>query len=275
MKRLKRVFLVLLTIIMCASDSASVYAFNRTEHDTYMHKVLFGPYKTTVSLNNDNRVEALECASYLCIDQFNGNGEKELEALKQLGVSNLPDSIKEIDYSAFGSNHRRTTHRGWDEDAYITSTEIERWKKRKAILINTVDWIFDFDENTSKRDSFCAIIYYIHILGDRIADEQYYPPAQIMELGGRIDKQDIAHELKKHIEILFSDQKHTHKYARIVSKMVRYSDKVSKLLKNGNGVIAENDYSTYKLYAERMMKWLCCYLPVMLKNESFFNKEFY
>ena len=96
-----------------------------------------------------------------------------------------------------------------------------------------------------------------------------------MELGGRIDKQDITHELIHHIEILFSDQKHTHKYNHVVSKLDYYNSKISELLNKNNGVLSEDDFKLYQEYANGVMEVLVCNIPEMLKEEKFFEQKFY
>ena len=134
--------------------------------------------------------------------------------------------------------------------------------------------MFDFD-NKNQKDSFCALIYYIHILGDRIADEKYYENAVIMELGGRSDKQDITHELITNIEILFSDQKHTYKYQHVISKLESYDNKISDLKKRTNGVYKGDDFKEYREYANGIMEVLMYNIPEMLKSERFFYEVFY
>lgn len=277
MKHIKRVITILLTAVLCFSLTTSVYAFNRDEHDKYMLDVLFKSFK---NVENDksisDEIEALECASYLTIDQYNGNGENDLSYLKQYGVKELPTSISKIDYAS-GPYHRRATHRGWDGETtgVYNTTDKERWLIRKKILINTTDKIFDFKGNTAKRDSFCALIYYTHILGDRIADTKYYPNSDIIELGGRSDNQDITHELRHHIGILFSDQSHSFKFNHVVTKLDYLDSRIAALLKKNNGVLSDKDFAEYKSYAEDIMEVLIYNIPEMLKDEDFFKKTFY
>ena len=212
----------------------------------------------------------------LTIDQFNEDGQKEIDALKKFGVKNLP-KLNDIDYSASSRTHRRQTHRGWTaEEGLYEGDVLERWKIRKDILINTVEKIFDFNGNEAKKDSFCALIYYIHILEDRSAGETYYTNAEIMELGGRTDEQDIACELLKYIEILFEDQKHTHKYQHVVSKLEILDSGIKELLKSQPaGLMSSETFAKYQEYAEDMKEVLTCNLPEMLKDEDFFSEVFY
>ena len=277
MKLIKRIVSIILISVLLVINITPASAFNRNEHDRYMSDVLFKDFKNIENdVNIKDDIKALEAASYLTIDQYNGNGNNALLMLNEYGVKSLPSSINEIDYSA-GAYHRRATHRGWDAEStgvYNTSDR-NRWIIRKKILLNTADKMFNFNGNNSKKDSFCALIYYTHILGDRIADTKYYPNADIIELGGRMDKQDISHELVHHIEILFSDQKDTHKYNHVVSKLDSYNSKLSELLKNNNGILSDDNFKLYHEYAEAIMDVLRWNVPEMLKEEDFFREKFY
>ena len=277
MNRIKKLIALISATAFLLANYSSTSAFNRHDHDKYMIDVLFKLFK---NVENDHSIEkeiqALESASYLCIDQYNGNGESDLVFLEQYGVKDLPSSISKIDYTA-GYNHRRATHRGWDGEstAVYNTTDRERWVIRKSILLNTTDEIFDFNGSDAKHDSFSALIYYIHILGDRISDQKYYSEAEIMEVGGRTDKEDIAHELIHHIEILFSDQKYTNKFIHVISKIEAYNDKISALYRKNHNTISEEDFDEYKKYTEGIMEVLHCNLPEMLKDEDFFKEVFY
>ena len=273
MKYLK-IFTVFVLVLLLTISPISAMAYTRKEHDNIMRDVLFKDFKVVANDSEaDKKVEALECASYLSIDQYNGNGAKDLETLRKFGVNSLPKSIDDIDYSA-SSKHRRATHRGWDFNDYNEADQ-KRWKIRKQILINTADKILDSGMNSKKKDSFCAIIYYTHVLGDRIADDQYYSNAEIIELGGRTDKQDIIHELIKHTEILFADQKGTFKYNHVISKFELYNTRVASLLKKNNGDFSEKDFETYEKYANKVMDVMIYNYPEMLKEEKFFKAAFY
>ncbi len=279
MKRIKQYTALLLTVILviCSFTKTESYvcAYNSKEHNSIMRQVLFKDRNSKLadSSSDNEDVSDLERACYLTIDQYNGNGAEELAALKLHGVKGLPANISVIDYKD-GPYHRRKTHCGWNYE-YINDEDQQRWITRKQILINTVDKIFDFEGNESQKDSFCAILYYTHILGDRIADDKYYPNYVIMEVGGRKDKQDICNELLNHIEILFSDQKGTHKYTRIRSKINGYNSRIAKLSLSSISQLTDEQFDEYKECSEGVLKTLTLYVPAMLKEESFFANVFY
>lgn len=273
-KWLVLIFCLMLILALIGYSFTKTYAFERKDHDKYMVRVLFKNF-----LETDNKpsihdeIEALENASYLAIDQFNGNGQSDLDELSAYGVKDLP-LLSVIDYSASGKTHRTYTHRGWDF-VYGGAAE-ERWKQRKDILLNTADTIFDFDGNEKQKDSFCALIYYIHILGDLKDDKSYkVQNGLIMDAGGRVDKSDIIDELLLHFEILFADQKHTHKYLSLTMAMQRYNTKLSKLLRSEGGINTDEEFALRQEYVEGLMNLLTLYLPEMLKDEDFFYNVFY
>ena len=116
-----------------------------------MSEVLFKNFKV---VDNDAKVQdeiaALESACYLTIDQFNSNGQKDLDVLIKYGVKNIPKNINQISFNASGTTHRTHTHRGWD---YQYSGEMkELWPTRQAIMRNTVDEVFDFGEGEKKQE---------------------------------------------------------------------------------------------------------------------------
>jgi len=278
MKQIRLIIPLLLSILMLFLCTSSTFAYERTEHDKIMCDVLFKSFKNIENdKDNEDEIKALEAAAYLTIDQYNGSGEEELKCLKGYGVKGLP-SLKDIDYQS-NQYHRKATHRGWDAESkgVYNSADNARWIIRKKILVNTSEKIFNFDGDKNKKDSFCALIYYIHILGDRMSGDKYYPNTVIMELGGRgrIDEQDVVHELEHHIEILFEDQKHTHKYRHVIRKLDFFDSKISALLKKNDGKLSDEDFKTYKEYGEKIEEVLEHNIPEMLKDEEFFNKAFY
>lgn len=274
--KLSKLLLVLLSVVLLVGYvSQTSYAYEREEHDEYMLEVLFKNFK---EFENDSgihdEIKALECAAYLVIDQFNNNGQKDLNYLLSYGVKGIPKDISSISFNASGTTHRSHTHRGWDFQLYTLTQEI--WPVRKQILLNTADKIFDFQGNEVKKDSFCALIYYIHILGDHIDDTSYQVKNGLkMDVGGRADREDIIHELLKHIENVFEDQKHTHKYRTLIGALERYNSRLAKIVRSDGGINTDEKFQQKQEYTKNLMKLLTMYLPEMLKEEPFFYDVFY
>ena len=278
MKILKRALILICVITIMFSFNSHITAFERHDHDKYMLKVLFTnfkEYKNDPSIKDE--INALESAAYLTIDQYNSKGENDLKLLLDYGVKDIPKTISLIDYQESPNIHRSHTHRGWDFSLYVKTKEI--WPIRKQIMLNTAEAIFDFDGDDAKKDSFCALLYYIHILGDHIDDDSHYKTngsnGQKIKVGGRTDDYDIIHELLNHIEILFKDQKHTHKYRSLTASLLRYDSKFSKLTNTAGEINTEEEFVKYNQLAKDLMDLLSMYIPEMLKEEQFFSDVFY
>lgn len=291
MKYFKLCLAILLSISFILLPSSSAMAHGRDKHDEIMFRAFFPleehDLKSGTKINEIK--EVLSYASYLSIDQHNSNSgdEEKLKKLKDFGIKGLPTSIYDSDYriQAYGEDHRRFTHRGWDpnkKEVEYSTEELQKWKKRKPILENTVDKVFDFNGDTKKRDSFCAVIYYIHILGDKEYDcnnLNYYEHERIIiELGGRPGKEDIIDELIYYISILFKDQKNTQNYSHIISKLKVINSELSPIVKDV-GVLKNSNSDEFKKYKECTERALEIMksenFSLLLKGETFFNKVFY
>ena len=266
--------LLLCAVVIISSLPMPADAFERKDHDKYMSDVLFKNFK---EVDNDpkasDKIDALECASYLCIDQFNNNGQGDLDTLIRFGVKGIPSSVSEISFSASGTTHRSYTHRGWD---YNYGSTNEKWPARRQLLISTVNTIFDFEGNEKKAESFCALLYYTHVLGDHMDDTSYKVNNGLkMDAGGRKDKYDIIHELETHIAIVFEDQTHTHKYQSLMSTLEKYNSRLYKIVNSEGGINTDEEFALKMEYVEGLMKVITYYLPEMLKDEPFFYNAFY
>lgn len=92
----KRIMAVVLSIAILFSDSASVFACDRKQTETYVSQMLFGDKAEKYKSNE--KVQMLMKALYLCSEQYDNDNTKELDALKKKKVSGLPKS-EEIEIS--------------------------------------------------------------------------------------------------------------------------------------------------------------------------------
>jgi hypothetical protein len=190
-----------------------------------------------------------------------------------------------------GNTHGWYTHLGWDH-IYDEDTT-NRWLIRKEILRNALDKQFNFSlldkigiSRSNKRDSFAALLYYVHILGDhennaittahtrlpiRSLDEQNVN-YQTIEEHWTSDYEDedaivqwrkewiaqttIIAELNKHLPIIFSKQKNDVHYINMIKG------------------INKNSTEGQKEKAKKLLGILFKNVPYLLKNESF-TKAFY
>lgn len=234
-----------------------------------MLQVLFGKYPSIDKESNE--VKALEYASYLTLDQFNGNGVSELAFLNQMKVKSIPKDIAQIDFTG-NALHRSYTHRGWD---FSYPTDKAHWSIRKNILTATVTKVFNF-KNPQKCNSFSALIYYTHVIGDHIADKSINKSEIKMDFAGRVDHKDIVHELTEHLSILFKDQANSLALTALLQKMRTLDRNVENLVRRpgGTATFTDEEFQTYKNSATELMSLLVRYVPELLQNEDFFTKVF-
>ena len=161
---------VVLSIAILFSDSASVFACDRKQTETYVSQMLFGDKAEKYKSNE--KVQMLMKALYLCSEQYDNDNTKELDALKKKKVSGLPKS-EEIEISQ--KELLECSHNTWE---YKYNAKEKQQRSRKTILRNTVSKVFGvgfwnryFKRNKEKYESFAAVLYYMHILADYLADD--------------------------------------------------------------------------------------------------------
>lgn len=273
------IFLLFNSIFVCFSHS-------RNGHRSQLYNFLFGEHFSEAELSEyeEMKFKALDCAAYLCIDQFNGYGKSDLNFLRKCGVKNLP-SLDEIDYRASGSTHQAKTHRGWDF-FYPLKIDEDRWILRKNILLNTGRFVFkNISEN--ELNSLCALIYYMHILGDHEGDKPS-TAATRMAFGGRHSgrnqpREDILQELDYHIKQLFKSEKKKDDYKMILNFIEKTEKDVLNLLLRPNTEttqyrdikeLNEQEYQEYVKLVTSTISELCVRIPTLIKNKSFYKRTF-
>ena len=272
--------LLSLTVILSLSLSYAI-ASDRDVHDGYMLQVLFGKGFKEESYSEKElmAIEALEAASYLAVDQYNGNGVDELKILSEYRVSSLPSSISEIDFPG-NQYHRRYTHRGWmgpynNEDRPYPDDKAH-WNTRKSILLQTTKKVFGFNDSKSRlNDSLSAVIYYIHILGDHIVETDYQKMnSDMIGVGGRNDQYDIIHQLISHFDILFTSPTSTNRYNSFRSQLRLLNNEFSNLVNKDGGVNTPEKQTEYSALAKKLMDLLIKHVPELLQEEAYFSKVF-
>ena len=292
---IKRICALLLALCTLLNGSMA-FAHSRKEHNKDLADVLFGSADGVHRKSDEFKM--LHTATYLCLDQFNGQGEdaagsnnndnQGLGYLRKHGVSNLPKRIAEIDYTSNG-DHRSATHRGWEH--YYGENDKAHWPIRKEILLNTVEKVFNFSilprkifgitiSDSEIGNSFAAILYYVHLLGDaKLATKDDVTPkvSAVMIPFAREhayeQNPDIPYEMIKHFDILFASQRNSNSYSMFRSNLVNVASKARGLV--GRGGIRTNEMAIeYNNYIDEFMKVLQDYVPKLLKKEAFFTKVF-
>lgn len=279
MKRIISVFLVLTSLFVLVSP---VLAYDAEEHDEYLEKVLFGnPDYSKAHTDVKDKIQMLEYASYLAIDQCNGKGQEKLDFLKSHRVKKLP-KLSEIDLDGiFYGSHRNYTHRGWD---YKYQDDKANWPERQKLLKSTVNKIFNFGAWNERRDyksktceSFSALIYYVHILGDIIEEDNYKKNDLTISFAKNNvsdSNPDVFWELKKHCEVVFENNTDSMTYKSLIQKMDVLAGKARSIAGSDGGVTTNEKFEEYHGYAEELMDLLCNYVPLLLKKEVFFKEVF-
>ena len=213
---------------------------------------------------------------YTAVDFLNKNR-------KHLKIDKLNDAdVKEF-LTPAGNTHGVYTHLGWehiypDDDNFQERWMIKtntRWLIRKKLLCDFLGKNFNFFLNKKKQDSFAALLYYVHILGDhennkantaytripiKSFDEQKNDPdwRGWYEYDQRWKPQTtIIAELNKHIPILFKGQENSPFYKNLL-----------------NGINDDFMPENQKEKAKRILQILFDNTPHLLKNEKFAEKYY-
>lgn len=167
---IKRIGVFVLSVVLFFSSSMAVFACDDEQTNYYVSKVLFGT--ETTKYNNNKNVEMLESALYLCCEQSDKDGQDKLNFLKKAKVVGLP-SVEKINLG--NVDLFDCAHNSW---GHVCSENKKIQSERKDILRKTVVKVFDFGwfnerfkRNSGQIDSFSALLYYIHILADYLADD--------------------------------------------------------------------------------------------------------
>lgn len=279
----------IVVILVISTLSIRVYAFDADEHDSYLEQVLFGTcdFKDSQTESVKEKIQMLEYASYLAVDQCGSKGADELKFLKKQKVKNLPQLEEFALTDIFFGNHRNYTHRGWNYVYTIQKGEKHdkaNWQVRKKLLCSTVNKVFDFGLGNElfgkvcgQCNSFSALIYYVHILGDHIASDSYKVNDLTIPLAREHayeDNPDVFWEIKTYCEILFSSQKNSATYSSFMQELDNMAIQARSLVAVRGG-INEANFEQYHDYSKELMDLLIDYVPLLLENENFFKAEFY
>ena len=158
---------IIICLLIVFSYNNKVLACDENQTNTYIAQIIFGD--DAIKMSNNEDVKILMNALYLCSEQSDNSGNEKIEYLKSKNVSNIPN-ISSINLST--KNLLSIAHNSWDYD------NSKKFEKRKEILINSVNKVFDFGlinnlfpNKNDKCTSFAAMLYYSHILSDYLADD--------------------------------------------------------------------------------------------------------
>ena len=284
-----------LTLVFCFLIIGTTEAHpSAGEHWQDIRYVLFGDkYYSGKDASTVQKRQSLEYASQICIDQFGSSHKSMMEKLIIATPRLSSISIEEIALFAGISNHRQYSHKGWNylyENDSLNEDWIEtKWPKRQNLLRITSEEIFNFNGLPSfidallgfdiKCDNFCALLYYIHILGDHIEFNQttyHYTrngvmgKDQVIPLGGTRNDSIIS-ELLKTFVVLFPTQD----YSELERELNSANTRIVSLLNAPDTLNTENGFMRYTDQAKNILKILSEHIPNLLRNEEFFRQVFY
>lgn len=287
----KKLLIVIAAVFAVLLSTSNLQAFSAKEHNDYLERVLFGNYSSYKNNSETKKIiESLENASYLAIDQ---NGRKtpgdqnKLDDLKDRGVKvpKLDDLLFSISGGGF-EEHRRYTHKGWNFE--YKPEDKAHWKSiRKKLLMDTVNkelsfgffsnflW-FDYDQ---KCKDFSALIYYVHVLGDFIADDYETKNDALNNMMHLADERDpdnsLLSELSNHLKSLFADEKGDYNYRELIDGLKELEHRAASVYHTPGNLNTKEKYDEYHDCAEAAMELLIERVPELLKKESFFKNTFY
>ena len=245
------------------------------EYDDHSNDIagLFIDPAISKELNSQSRwMKMLNEAVYFALDYTSAanhqkNAVARMQDLAQLGI--VTPMLVNI-ATPGGAYHEMYSHLGWSYTKYDYDTMM-KWARRKKLLIDVVNAIFDFsafDESLtsnctkienqklpyyyslfdkmalaigSKAYSMSAILYYVHILGD--CEENSYSTDKT-----RMPLNEIKKELIHHLGRLFGREVNNYKQLEIV---------------------LNNQFST----ASEVLRYLQGAMPGLLEDESFYKNS--
>jgi uncharacterized protein YdiU (UPF0061 family) len=170
------------------------------KHDEHILRILAGNQEA-------DTIIALQKAIYLTMDATEKDSKKAPEALDYLKRNCNTDkdiSVKQV--VSPNADHQWYTHLGWDYDYNMAKVEHkleddfikklnDNFSLRKCILKSVIEELFP-EFSSEKINSFSALLYYIHIMGDFRYNEE---EKNLIPIG------ELPNELEKHLKIVFED----------------------------------------------------------------------
>ena len=124
-------------------------------------------------------------------------------------------------------------------------------------------------------EAFCAMVYYIHILGDHIEGDasknlEYLEPIQYVDAF----TSGIITELKEQLQIVFMAQKRSWSYAGLMEALTTLEIESAEEYKTWGKLDTKEKCDINKEFAKEILRVLSAYLPTLLKREPFFSTHF-
>lgn len=305
MKR-HRIISLILSLLVLFNSPVYVSAHpNASEHYEEIEAVLFNDrfYSRSQSENIKRAVHMLEYATTLSIDQFGETNGTLLKGLRLWKVPGIPKDLSEINPSKSqtqlsAKNHRTYTHQGWKHNyANERNGDLAHSDVRRTIMLSTVNKVFSFSFFSGKLlffdlgyseqcNAFCALLYYIHIIGDYIEDCNP-EDGSIDRFNGTTNgkkipfaaysKPDVFSELIECIPKIFPGQD----CDVLLDEIKLLADQARSDVATSDGQIdSEDQFEKMSLHVQKLMDLLTGengeynYIHAYLENEKFFTSVF-
>ena len=291
---------LLIIIILIPGTMQSAHAHDsQAEHDRDLKQVLFGIADYSLCGEKYDAFRAMADATALCIDQFSANEHAESKKRDFEDLSrkvHLSFAFKDIDLnkgidgkSITANTHRMYTHKGWNFSEY---PDKELWKRRKKLMLDTAQqkifnnsssifsWLTDTINSwggpSEQCDAFCAMVYYVHILGDHLEGDK---PSKLTALEPlaqyeSLSSPGIIPELQEYLQVLFVDQKNTRTYMALMQDLDVLGREAEKVYYSWGGINTEEKCAINMDNAKALLKLLGDKVPILLRNEDFFKQVF-
>lgn len=186
------------------------------------------------------------------------------------------------------NSHRKYTHLGWNYKDYPNEAF---WETRKKVLLHTVNWTLFHDKAffsqipgvsnvlyspNEQCEAFCALIYYIHMLGDHAEGDK---PEKLTDLEPLIQytglsTSGIIVELEEQLSVVFSSQEDSWTYAALMDQLTGLKIRAERNCGTSGAVDTQEKCTLNQCYANKLLNILSEYLPNLLRNEPFFSDHF-
>lgn len=297
---MKRALAIALSAALLCCGLPALAHVSQSEYDRDLKLALFGNADYVFQSGRDATFQDIADAAALCVDQFSPNDS--LESLKAAFEDlservDLSMSFQEIDLnmSVAGENVTLATHRMYTHQGWLPSecADEEFWDTRKGILLETaqrnlfaganpfVPWLSDIVDKltgpSEQCDAFCAVVYYIHILGDHLDGDA---PDKLTALeplaqSGSLSNPGIIPELQKYLLVLFAGQKTTRTFLSLMQDLDVLGRKAEAVYSSQGSIDTQEACAANMKNAEELLTLLGDRLPFLLRNEDFFMDAFY
>lgn len=305
---MRKVISVLLIIVLVGTCVSCAFAHDdQNEHDKDLKQALFGNRDKQLVGEEKTAFQAIADAAAVTIDQFSPNDTLQWKKgtydnlqneLSDLGVQTIGIDFKDLDLNIHvwdnvknaeaknitANSHRRFTHMGWKYKRYPNE---EFWKRRKSVLLQTANEVLFTRKATFSRipllsgliyqpseqcEAFCAVVYYIHILGDHIEGDI---PDKLTDLEPLIQYTSfstpgIITELMEQLRVLFPNQTSTRVFSMLMQDLTDLRIEVEDNCGMWGSVDTVEKCRENQKYAKKLLEILATHLPLLLQREPFF-----